>query len=176
MIENYTENEQIHTPSLATNAWVHNSAVVIGKVTLGKDVSIWPCAVIRGDVNQISIGHRSNVQDGAIVHATHPNPFNEAGYATGVGEDVTIGHHAILHGCSIADRVLIGMGATILDGAVIANDIIIGAGALVPMNKILESGYLYIGSPAKIVRKLTDKEKNFLTYSAKHYIQLKNNY
>ncbi len=176
MIEKYTENNQTYTPIMPASAWVHQNAVVIGKVTLGEDVSVFPCAVIRGDVNTISIGNRSNVQDGAIIHATHAGEFNETGYATSVGEDVTIGHNAILHGCTIGNRVLIGMGATILDGVTIPDDVIIGANSLVPMNKTLESGYLYVGSPAKAQRPLTDKEKAFLTYSAKHYITLKNNY
>ncbi len=165
-----------HTPTLGKNAWVHDRAVVIGQVNLGDDVSVWPCAVIRGDVNRIYIGNRSNVQDGAIIHATHAGPFNETGHATHVGEDVTIGHNAILHGCTIGNRVLIGMGATVLDGSVVPDDVVIGAGALVPMNKTLESGYLYVGSPAKPLRALSEKDKAFLTYSAAHYTQLKQEY
>lgn len=172
MIEKYCS----HEPQIGNNTWVHQTAVVIGKVTLGDDVSIWPCAVLRGDVNNIRIGNRSNVQDGAVVHATHPGSFNEKGYATTVGEDVTVGHNAILHGCTIGNRVLVGMGATVLDGAVVPDDVIIGAGALVPMNKTLESGYLYVGSPAKPLRELTDSEKQFLTYSTQHYAGLKNDY
>lgn len=172
MIENYLS----HHPQIGNHTWIHQSAVVIGKVTLGDEVSVWPCAVIRGDVHNISIGNRSNVQDGAVVHATHPSPFNENGYPTHVGEDVTIGHNAILHGCTIGNRVLIGMGATVLDGAVIPDDVIIGAGTLVPMNKTLESGYLYVGSPAKPLRKLTDGERQFLIYSPKHYTGLKNDF
>lgn len=172
MIEKYRS----HEPIIGKNTWIHDRAVVIGKVTLGDGVSVWPCAVIRGDVHNISIGNRSNVQDGAVVHATHPGPFNENGYATHVGEDVTIGHNAILHGCTIGNRVLVGMGATVLDGAVVPDDVMIGAGALVPMNKTLESGYLYVGSPAKPLRELTDGEKQFLTYSPKHYGGLKDDY
>lgn len=176
MIENYIETEQVHQPQIGNNTWIHDSAVVIGKTILGDEVSVWPCAVIRGDVNTITIGNRSNVQDGAVVHATHPGPFNEKGYATTVGEDVTIGHNAILHGCTIGNRVLVGMGATVLDGAIVPDDVIIGAGALVPMNKTLESGYLYVGSPVKAVRPLNEQEKQFLSYSAQHYIRLKNQY
>lgn len=172
MIEKYCS----HEPQIGNNTWIHQTAVIIGKVTLGNDVSIWPCAVLRGDVNNIRIGNRSNVQDGAVVHATHPGPFNEKGYATSVGEDVTIGHNAILHGCTIGNRVLIGMGATVLDGAVVPDEVMIGAGALVPMNKTLESGYLYVGSPAKPLRELTDSEKAFLSYSPKHYSELKDDY
>lgn len=176
MIENFTENNHVYTPTLGKNAWVHESAVVIGKVTLGDEVSVWPCAVMRGDVHTLCIGNRSNVQDGAVIHATHPSSYNENGYATTVGEDVTIGHNAILHGCTIGDRVLIGMGATVLDGAVVPDDVIIGANSLVPMNKTLESGYLYVGSPVKALRPLTEKEKSFLTYSPQNYIKLKNQY
>lgn len=176
MIENYSDNEQTYQPTLGSKAWVHDSAVVIGKVTLGDDVSVWPCAVMRGDVNTLTIGHRSNVQDGAVIHATHPNASNEQGYPTHVGEDVTIGHNVILHGCTIGNRVLIGMGATVLDGATIPDEVIIGAGALVPMHKTLDSGYLYIGSPAKQLRPLSDEEKSFLRHSAKHYVHLKNNF
>lgn len=172
MMENYLK----YRPIIGKNSWIHSNAVVIGKVTLGDEVSVWPCAVIRGDVNTISIGHRSNIQDGAVVHATHAGPFNETGYQTVIGDDVTIGHNAILHGCQIGNRVLVGMGATVLDGSVIPEDVIIGAGALVPMNKALESGYLYIGSPAKIARPLSDSEKSFLRYSAAHYAELKNHY
>ncbi len=172
MIENYLT----HQPQIADSAWVHPSAVVIGKVWLGKDVGVWPCAVLRGDVHDLKIGNRSNVQDGAVIHATHPSHFNESGYPTTVGEDVTIGHNAILHGCTIGDRVLVGMGATVLDGAVVESDVMIGANSLVPMGKTLESGFLYVGSPVKALRPLTDKEKEFLTYSPAHYVGLKNEY
>ncbi len=110
------------------------------------------------------------------VHATHPSAYNPEGYATTVGEDVTIGHNAILHGCTIGNRVLVGMGATVLDGAVVPDDVMIAAGALVPMNKTLESGYLYVGSPAKPVRALSDDEKTFLRYSPSHYATLKQGY
>lgn len=169
MIENYLN----HSPDIADDAWVHDSAVVIGRVYLGQGVSVWPCAVIRGDVHDIRIGDRSNVQDGAVVHATHPSAFNPDGYATTIGEDVIIGHNAIIHGCTVGSRVLIGMGAIVLDGAVVPDDVIIGAGALVPMHKTLESGYLYVGSPAKPMRELNDSDKSFLTYSPNHYMQLK---
>lgn len=172
MIENYLD----YQPKIGTKSWIHNSAVVIGRVELGEDVGVWPCAVMRGDVNDLKIGNRSNVQDGAVIHATHPGPFNESGYATTVGEDVTIGHNAILHGCTIKDRVLIGMGATVLDGVVVEDDVIIGANSLVPMGKTLESGFLYVGAPVKALRPLTDKEKEFLSYSAAHYVKLKNEY
>lgn len=170
------EHYKTYFPVIGEKTWVHDSAVVIGRVRLGDEVSVWPCAVIRGDVNDITIGNRSNVQDGAVIHATHPSGYNAEGYATTVGDDVTVGHNAILHGCRVGNRVLIGMGATVLDGSVIADDVIIGAASLVPMNKVLESGYLYLGSPVKKVRPLTDKEKQFLTYSPSHYATLKQAY
>ncbi len=169
MIENYLS----YRPEIGQNAWVHDSAVVIGRVHLGDEVSIWPCAVLRGDVNRITIGNYSNVQDGAVIHATHAGPYNAKGYATHVGDEVTIGHNAILHGCHIGNRVLVGMGATVLDGSVVPDEVMIAAGALVPMNKTLESGYLYVGSPAKPMRALTEEERAFLRYSATHYAQLK---
>lgn len=172
MIENYLA----HCPVIGKNSWVHDSALVIGQTVLGDEVSVWPCAVIRGDVNTITIGNRSNVQDGAVVHATSPSPSNSAGYATSIGEDVTIGHNAIVHGCTIGHRVLVGMGATVLDGTVIPDEVMIGANTLVPMNKTLQSGYLYVGNPAKPMRELTDDEKAFLRQSAKHYMQLKQGY
>ncbi len=176
MIENYNDQKTNHQPKLGKQTWIHESAVVIGKVNLGDEVSVWPCAVIRGDVNQITIGNYSNVQDGSVIHATHPSIYNETGYATIIGEEVTIGHNAILHGCQIGNRVLIGMGATVLDNSIIPDEVIIGANSLVPMNKTLESGYLYVGSPVKALRPLNDKEKQFLRYSAQHYAKLKNNY
>lgn len=163
------------TPTLGKNTWVHERAVVIGDTVLGDDVSVWPCAVIRGDVNQIRIGNRTNVQDGAVLHVTHISEQTD-GHALNIGDDVTVGHQATLHGCTIGNRVLIGMGATVLDGAIIPDDIIIGAGALISMNKTLESGYLYLGSPAKRIRKLSQEEIDFLPYSAEHYAKLKDGY
>lgn len=170
MIENYLDT----SPQIGASSWVHRSAVVIGNVVLGENVSVWPCAVIRGDVNLIQIGDNSNIQDGSVIHATHAGEFNPNGYPTHIGQSVTIGHNVIVHGATIGDFVLIGMGSTILDGSVIESEVIIGAGSLVPMNKTLKSGYLYLGSPAKPVRELTADEKRFLRYSASHYVQLKN--
>ncbi len=135
-------------PKIADSAYVHESAVVIGNVTLGEDVSIWPMAVVRGDVNKIRIGARSNVQDGTVIHVTHDGPFTPGGVATEIGEDVTIGHKVMLHACTIEDTCLIGMGAIIMDKAVVRSEVIVGAGSLVPPGKELESGYLYMGSPA----------------------------
>ncbi len=163
------------TPNLAQTAWVDESAVVIGKCTLGEDVGIWPNATLRGDVNNIQIGDRSNIQDGAVLHCTHDSPVSKGSHCI-VGKDVTVGHNAILHGCIIEDECLIGMGAIILDNAVVPKQTLIGAHALVPAGKVLAGGFLYLGSPVKQIRPLTDDEKAFFQYSAKHYVKLKNDF
>jgi carbonic anhydrase/acetyltransferase-like protein (isoleucine patch superfamily) len=164
------------SPKLADSTYVDPSAVLIGDITLAEDVSIWPLVAARGDVNKITIGARSNVQDGCILHVTRKSPTNPNGIPLIIGEDVTVGHKALLHACTIGDRVLVGMGAIVLDGAKIESDVMLGAGALVPPNKILNSGYLYIGSPAKQARKLSDAEIAFLKLSADNYVILKNEY
>jgi carbonic anhydrase/acetyltransferase-like protein (isoleucine patch superfamily) len=162
-------------PSLAQGVYIDPQAVVIGDVTLGEDSSIWPCAVARGDVNHIRIGARSNIQDGTVLHVSHSSPFGE-GYALIIGNDVTVGHNATLHACTIEDEVLIGMNATVLDGAVVPKHCIVGANALVPPGKKLESGWLYMGIPAKPVRQLTEQDVRFFAYSSEHYVRLKNHY
>lgn len=161
---------------IADSAFIDDNAMVIGDVTIGADASVWPMCVLRGDVNSIEIGERSNIQDGTIVHVTHDGPYTPGGIPTVVGADVTVGHRVILHACTIEDRCLIGMGAIIMDGVVIRADVIVGAGSLVPPGKELESGYLYVGSPVKRLRALTDEEKEQLRYSAEHYVKLKNRY
>lgn len=167
------ENSQ---PLIAENVFIHDSAVVIGKVTLGADVSVWPCTVIRGDVEQITIGAGTNIQDGAVLHVSHASPFSPVGQPLCVGEHVTIGHRAVLHACRVGSFCLIGIGAIVLDGAELEDFIILGAGALVPPGKKLKGGYLYVGTPAKEARALTESEFDFLRYSAKHYIALKDQY
>ena len=162
-------------PNMAGSAWVDSSAVVIGKCQLAEDVGIWPNATLRGDVNDIEIGARSNIQDGAVVHTTHQSDISKVSKCI-VGEDVTVGHNAVLHGCIIEDECLIGMGAVVLDNAVVKKHCLIAANALVPPNKVLESGYLYVGSPVKQARPLTDEEKSFFKYSAAHYVKLKNEF
>jgi carbonic anhydrase/acetyltransferase-like protein (isoleucine patch superfamily) len=152
------------------------SSVVIGNVELADDVSIWPLVTIRGDVNAVKIATRSNVQDGCVLHVTHQSDDNPKGHPLIIGEDVTVGHKAVLHGCLIGNRVLIGMGAIILDGAVIEDDVIIGAGSLVTPKKRLKRGYLYVGSPARQVRELSPTELKGLIYSASNYVCLKNEY
>jgi len=167
-------NFKSHTPKLGKNVFVDETALIIGQVDLADDVSIWPMCVLRGDVNTISIGARTNIQDGAILHVNHKSPDNLEGDPVIIGEDVTVGHQAMIHGCTIKDRVLVGIGSKIMDKAVIESDVMIGAGSLVPPNKVLESGYLYFGSPIKQVRKLTEAELKHLLYSSQHYVEIKN--
>jgi carbonic anhydrase/acetyltransferase-like protein (isoleucine patch superfamily) len=165
-----------HTPKLAKGVFVDDSAVVIGDVEIGADSSVWPMTVIRGDIHRIRIGERSSIQDGSVLHVTHAGPFNPDGFPCTVGSDVTVGHKVMLHGCTIHDRVLVGMGATVMDGAVVESDVIIGAGSLVPPGKKLTGGFLYVGSPVKQARPLNDDEKNFFLYSANKYRELKDRY
>jgi carbonic anhydrase/acetyltransferase-like protein (isoleucine patch superfamily) len=158
-------------PSIAASAWIDESAVVIGDVTIGEHSNVWPMTVIRGDVNSITIGARTNIQDGSVLHVTHAGKHYQ-GSPLLVGDDVTVGHKVILHACTIGNRCLVGMGAIIMDRSIVEDDVIIGAGSLVAENKTLESGHLYLGSPAKKIRPLTQRELNFLPYSASHYVDL----
>lgn len=164
------------TPQLGNNTFIDRSASVIGDVTLGDDSSIWPQAVVRGDMHGIRIGARTSVQDGSVLHITHASEFNPGGYPLIIGNDVTIGHLAMLHGCTIGHRVLIGMKAMVMDGATIEDEVIVAAGAVVPPGKVLTGGYVYRGSPAQQVRPVSDKERHFFTYSAANYVRLKNQY
>lgn len=161
------------TPQLGQRAFVDASAVVIGDVQIGDDSSVWPLTVIRGDMHQIRIGARSSVQDGSVLHITHAGPFNPDGYPLIIGDEVTVGHKVTLHGCTLGNRILVGMGSIVMDGAVVEDEVIIGAGSLVPPGKRLESGFLYVGSPVKQARPLTDKERSFFSYSAGNYVKLK---
>jgi carbonic anhydrase/acetyltransferase-like protein (isoleucine patch superfamily) len=163
-------------PAVGANVFVHPSAQVIGDVTIGDDCSIWPNAVIRGDVNSIRIGNGTNIQDLVMCHVTHKSAHLPAGHTLTIGNHVTIGHSAILHGCTIGNDVLIGMGSIILDDVVIEDNVMVGAGSLVTSGKRLESGFLYMGSPAKQARPLTPEEITGLRYSAEHYIRVKNNF
>ena len=163
-------------PDLSTGVFIDPTATVIGRVTLGEDASVWPMSVLRGDVNEIRVGARSNIQDGSILHVSRPTENNPAGYPTLIGEDTTIGHRVMLHGCVIGHRVLIGNGAVVLDGAVIEDDVMVGASALVTPGKRLESGYLYTGSPARRARPLKDAELKNLWQNAANYVALKNEY
>lgn len=161
------------TPSLGERVFVDSSAVVIGDVELGADSSVWPLVVIRGDMHRIRIGARTSVQDGSVLHITHAGPFNPDGFPLTIGDEVTIGHKVLLHGCTIGSRILVGMGSIVMDGAVIEDEVILGAGSLVPPGKVLESGFLYVGSPVKKARPLTDKERAFFSYTAGNYVKLK---
>ena len=165
-----------HTPKLASRVFVDPSAVVIGDVHIGEDSSIWPCTVVRGDMHQIRIGARVSVQDGSVLHITHASAFNPAGFPLTIGDDVTVGHKVTLHGCTLGSRILIGMGSLVMDGAVIEDEVILGAGSLVPPGKVLESGHLYVGRPAKAVRPISEKEREFFTYTAANYMRLKDEY
>lgn len=162
------------TPSLASGAWVDESAQVIGDVRLGEDSSVWPLATVRGDVNRIRIGARSNVQDNACLHVTHDGPYSPGGAGLDIGDEVTIGHGVILHACTIGNRVLIGMGSIVMDQAVIEDEVLLGAGSLVPPGKRLESGHLYRGNPLVKARPLSEAERASLKYSAEHYVRVKN--
>jgi carbonic anhydrase/acetyltransferase-like protein (isoleucine patch superfamily) len=164
---------QQHRPQLGARAFVDASAVVIGDVVLGDDSSVWPMTVIRGDMHRIRIGARTSVQDGSVLHITHAGPFNPEGYPLIIGDEVTVGHKVTLHGCTLGNRILVGMGSIVMDGAVVEDEVIIGAGSLVPPGKRLESGYLYVGSPVKQARALTDKERSFFSYTAGNYVKLK---
>lgn len=164
---------QGHSPLLGERVFIDPSAVVLGQVALGDDVSVWPHVAIRGDMHHISIGARTSVQDGSVLHITHAGPFNPEGWPLHIGCDVTIGHRAVLHGCSIGHRVLIGMSATVMDGVVIEDEVVVAAGALVTPGKLLRSSFLYAGSPAREVRRLSDKELAYFTYSANNYVKLK---
>jgi carbonic anhydrase/acetyltransferase-like protein (isoleucine patch superfamily) len=163
-------------PTLGPGTYIDPAAVVIGDVVLGADASVWPMAVVRGDVNYIRIGARSNVQDGSVLHVTRPYPGSEAGWPLIIGDDVVIGHKVTVHGCTIGNRVLVGIGAIVLDGAVVEDDVMIGAGALVSPGKRLTSGGLYLGSPARRARDLTAAEIARIPAMAGFYVDLKNEY
>jgi carbonic anhydrase/acetyltransferase-like protein (isoleucine patch superfamily) len=165
-----------HSPEIGERVYIADQALVLGQVTIGDDTSIWPMTVVRGDVHSIQIGARSNIQDGSVLHVTHDSDYNPGGFPLTIGDDVTVGHSVILHGCTIGDRCLIGMGALVMDGAVIEDDVVLGAGSLVTQGKCLEGGYLWVGRPVRRLRKLSDKQKEGLVYSAQHYVRLKDRY
>lgn len=161
------------TPSLAAGAYVDETALVLGDVSVGRDASIWPMAVVRGDIHSISIGERSNVQDGSVLHVTHDSRFSPGGHQLVICDDVTVGHQVTLHGCHLGDHCLIGIGSVILDGATVEPRTIVGAGSLVSPGKHLEGGHLWVGRPARRIRALTDEELAYLEYVAGHYVKLK---
>lgn len=164
------------TPTLGQRVYIDPQACVIGQATLADDVSVWPMTVVRADVCTIKVGARTNLQDGSILHVNGPSPDRPDGWPLVIGADVTLGHQAILHACTVGDRTLIGMGSTVLDGAIIEDEVLLAAGSLVTPGKQLERGYLYAGRPAKPVRPLSADELAFFTASAAHYAELKNDY
>lgn len=163
-----------YTPKIAKSSYIDSSAVIIGRVTIGENSSVWCNAVARGDVADIIIGNNSNIQDLTMLHVTHENPGRTAETPLIIGNNVTVGHNCCLHACTLKNNILVGMGSTILDNVVIEDNVMIGAGSLVPPGKHLTSGYLYLGNPVKQIRKLTEDEIKFLTYSATHYVQVAN--
>ena len=171
-----TRNYLEWQPVVGRGAWIDPAATVIGRVTIGEDASIWPGVVVRGDVNWISIGARTSIQDGSILHEASDRLAGDGGIPLVVGDDCTVGHRVILHACTIGNRCLIGMGAIVMDGAVIGDEVIVGAGALVPAGKQLPPRTLWVGSPARQSRKLTEKEVAYLAESAAHYVALKDDY
>lgn len=165
------------SPTLKKGAWIADGASVIGRTTIGEDCSIWFGTVIRGDVHYITIGDRTSIQDLSMVHVTHHKKEDMSdGNPTIIGSDVTIGHRVMLHGCTIEDACLIGMSATILDGAVIGKESIVGASSLVTKNKVFPPRSLIMGSPAKLIRELTDEEVEELYASAERYVKFKDSY
>jgi carbonic anhydrase/acetyltransferase-like protein (isoleucine patch superfamily) len=165
------------SPKLGQRVYVDPAATVIGDVAIGDDSSIWPAVVIRGDVNFIRIGARSSIQDGTVIHVSHDGPFTRpGGFPTVIGNDVTVGHSVVLHGCTLEDACLIGMHASVLDGAVVQKHGFVGAGALIPPGKVVGSGELWVGNPARKLRDLSQREIDSLLYSAQHYVRLKDRY
>ncbi|MCX7552867.1 gamma carbonic anhydrase family protein [Marinicella sp. S1101] len=165
-----------HFPQIGARVFIDPFAVVIGEVTLGDDVSIWPMVVIRGDVHRINIGASTNIQDGSILHVTHRNDADPDGGPLTIGQGVTVGHGAILHACDIGDYCLVGMGSTVLDKAQMEHHSMLGAGSVLPPGKIIKTGELWVGNPAKKVKDLSQSQRQSLEYSAKHYVKLKDTY
>ncbi|NPB08089.1 MAG: gamma carbonic anhydrase family protein [Aquificae bacterium] len=157
-------------PKIGRGVFLAENAVVIGDVEIGEDSSVWYGTVVRGDVNYIRIGKRTNIQDNCIVHVTHER------YPTIVGDEVTVGHGVILHGCVLGNRILVGMGAVVMDGVEVEDYVIIGAGAVVPPGKRIPSGVVVAGVPAKVIRELKEEEVRLIEQSAKNYVRYKGEY
>ncbi|VFM96951.1 MAG: Carbonic anhydrase or acetyltransferase, isoleucine patch superfamily [Candidatus Kentron sp. G] len=165
------------TPKIDPSVYVDEKALVIGNVTIAKDASIWPMTVLRGDVNSITIGERTNIQDLSMIHVTHKGGIQAPdGFEVTIANDVTVGHRCVVHGCNIEAFCLIGIGSILLDGVQVGSHTMIGAGALVPPGKVLEGGYLWVGQPVKKVRELTEEERGRLEYLAGHYVKNKDRY
>ncbi len=172
MIRNFKDK----SPRIAASAYIDESAIVIGDVEIGENSSVWPLTAIRGDINRIRIGDESNIQDGSVLHVTHRGDFSPDGAELHIGNRVTVGHKVLLHGCRIGNRCLIGMGSIIMDNAIVEDRVMVGSGSLVAPGKILESGYLYLGNPARQKRALTEREIEYLDYVAGHYVRVKDAY
>jgi len=157
-------------PTIASSAFIEDTAVIVGDVAIHHESSVWFNSVIRGDVHYIRIGRRTNIQDLSLLHVTHDI------YPLVIGDDVTIGHHVVLHGCTIHDRVLIGMGSIVMDGAVVEEDCIIGAGSLITEGTVIPSRSLALGSPARIKRPLSEKELAWIKESASNYVRYARQY
>jgi len=164
------------SPVIDATAWIDDTAVIIGNVEIGADSSVWPHCTLRGDVNRIYVGRRSNIQDGCVIHVSHRSDFNPSGNETMVGDEVTVGHMVVLHGCILEDRCLVGSGSILLDGCRVESGAMIGAGSLVTPRTVVAGGYLWLGRPARRLRPLTVDESERLAYSADHYVRLKNRY
>ncbi|MFD2110832.1 gamma carbonic anhydrase family protein [Thiorhodococcus fuscus] len=160
------------SPRIAEDAWVDDTAVVIGDVTLAAESSIWPLCVVRGDIHRIEIGARTNIQDGSVLHVSHESRFMPGGAPLIVHDGVTVGHQVVLHGCEIQDHCLVGIGARVLDRAVLKPRTMLGAGSLVTPGQVLDGGFLWLGAPARRVRALTDRELEYLDYVADNYVRL----
>jgi len=165
-----------HTPQIAQTAYIDPDALIIGSVEIGEDASIWPMVVIRGDVNHITIGPHSNIQDGCVLHVSHKTEDNPKGGPLTIGNGVTVGHGVILHACTLDDYCLVGMGSTILDHAKMEHHSMLGAGSVLPPGKVIKSGELWLGNPAKKVKDLSQSQIESLEYSANHYVKLKTMY
>ncbi len=159
------------TPQIHDSAFIAPGCRIIGDVTIGPDVSIWYNCVLRADVSRIEIGARSNIQDGSVVHCDGANPFAPDGFPTIIGEDVLIGHMAMVHGCTIMDRGFIGLGAIIMNGCIVESDAMLGAGALLPEGKHMAAGELWVGRPAKMVKHLSDGAKMGMKMGVAHYVE-----
>ena len=172
MIRNFEDK----TPIIGAGSYIDESAIVIGDVVIGKNCSVWPMTVIRGDVNIIRIGDNTNIQDGSVLHVSHQGEFNPSGAELHIGNQVTVGHKVLLHGCRIGNQCLIGMGSIVADNAIIEDQVMLGSGSLVPPGKRLESGFLYLGNPVRQKRPLSEREIESLSYLADHYLLTKDRY
>jgi len=163
-------------PTIADSSYIDASAVIIGDVVIGENSSVWPLTAIRGDVNIIRIGDETNIQDGSVLHVSHASEFNPKGAELHIGNQVTVAHKAMLHGCRIGNQCMVGMGSIVMDDAIVEDQVMIGAGTLVPPGKLLKSGFLYLGNPVSQIRPLSDRDKQYLIYLAGHYVRAKQKY